>query len=343
MSKPMLGLIIGAILGMLDGASAWFTPAVRPVILSIVIASTIKGLITGVFAGWVARMTNSMALAIATGLAVGLLLSYLAAAVSPDPSGHHYYFEIMLPGCILGGIAGFASQRMGNRRAAAAMALLLLTIALPSHAAERSFTVEKVVNVTPAEAYAMWTSSADVAKFFAPQSRIDARPGGEFTIIFQPKLDPQGDNFGTHGAHVLAAEPGKHLAFEWTAFVLAPLADGGPPAGTAEDRRQLTRVDLTFAPEGEHATRVKLTHSGFGSGAKWDAAYAYFNHAWPHVLDALAALYAKWPDPVARRSRRRTATSSFPMPRSRRMRSGRIARSTTARRPRTRRRRSCRC
>jgi hypothetical protein len=119
MSKPLLGLLLGAILGTLDGASAWFTPEVRPFIVSIVIASTMKGLITGVIAGWIARLTNSIGYAMITGLGVGLLLSYLVAAL-PDANGQHYYLQIMLPGTILGGIAGFASQRFGRARSTAA-------------------------------------------------------------------------------------------------------------------------------------------------------------------------------------------------------------------------------
>lgn len=119
MSKPLLGLIAGAILGLIDGASAWFTPAVRPVILSILMGSTVKGLLTGVFAGWIARVSNSMLLAVVSGLALGLLLSYLVAAM-PGGNGEHYYLQIMLPGCLLGGIAGFASQKLGRPRAAAA-------------------------------------------------------------------------------------------------------------------------------------------------------------------------------------------------------------------------------
>jgi hypothetical protein len=84
------------------------------VLLSIMVASTIKGLATGVAAGWTARRTNSMSLAVLCGLGVGLMLSFLAAYVSPDPAGHHYYLDIMLPGAIVGVIAGLASQRYGS-------------------------------------------------------------------------------------------------------------------------------------------------------------------------------------------------------------------------------------
>jgi hypothetical protein len=48
------------------------------------------------------------------GLAVGLALSGWVASMSPDPAGRFYYFEIMLPGGILGGIVGFATQRFGR-------------------------------------------------------------------------------------------------------------------------------------------------------------------------------------------------------------------------------------
>ena len=44
------------------------------------------------------------------GLPVGMFLAFLVAAM-PHPSGKHYYFEIMLPGSILGAVVGFATQQ----------------------------------------------------------------------------------------------------------------------------------------------------------------------------------------------------------------------------------------
>ena len=111
MNKALLGLILGGILGVFDGLTAWFTPAVRAQLVGIVIGSTVKGLITGVVAGLFARRVNSLPAGIVFGLAVGALLSYAVAAI---PAEHHYYFEIMLPGTILGVITGFATQRFGR-------------------------------------------------------------------------------------------------------------------------------------------------------------------------------------------------------------------------------------
>lgn len=113
MSKAVLGLVAGAVLGLLDGLTAWFTPEVREQILSIVIGSTGKGLITGLLAGWAARRWNSMLVAVLVGLGVGLVLSYAVAAMG-DENGNHYYLQIVLPGAVLGVIVGFAVQRFGK-------------------------------------------------------------------------------------------------------------------------------------------------------------------------------------------------------------------------------------
>ena len=77
MSKPSLGLLLGAILGFVDGASAYLYPYpdVREAIIIIVVMSTLKGLITGVVAGWVATKWQSLPL----GILVGLPLSFAAA------------------------------------------------------------------------------------------------------------------------------------------------------------------------------------------------------------------------------------------------------------------------
>lgn len=80
---------------------------------SILVGSSFKGLLTGVLAGAFARKVRSIPMGVGFGLLVGLLLSYLVAAM-PSETGKHYYFEIMLPGSLLGAIVGFATQRFGR-------------------------------------------------------------------------------------------------------------------------------------------------------------------------------------------------------------------------------------
>lgn len=113
MNKVVLGLVVGGILGIFDGLSAWFTPAVRAELLGIVIGSMVKGLIAGILIGYFAKKVNSVPLGLIFGLGIGLLLAYAVAAM-PQPSGKHYYLEIMLPGGIVGMIVGYATQRFGQ-------------------------------------------------------------------------------------------------------------------------------------------------------------------------------------------------------------------------------------
>ena len=119
MSKPMLGLLLGGVLGAFDGLTALFYPEVASQIMGIVIGSTIKGLIAGVCIGFFARKVRSLPLGILFGLLVGAVLAFAVAAM-PNPQGKHYYFEIMLPGSLVGVIVGFATQRFGGSASRAA-------------------------------------------------------------------------------------------------------------------------------------------------------------------------------------------------------------------------------
>jgi len=131
MNKILVGVIVGAVLGLIDGATAWFTPEVRSQMLSIIIGSTLKGVLAGVAAGWYARRVQSVPKGIAFGFAVGLLLAFLVAAM-PSETGEHYWWQIMVPGSILGGVIGWATQRYGRpaqtRYASAAIAVFVVAI-----------------------------------------------------------------------------------------------------------------------------------------------------------------------------------------------------------------------
>ena len=119
MNKPVYGMLLGGFLGVFDGLTALLSaPEVAPQIVGIVIGSTFKGILAGLLIGWFARKVNSLPLGITFGLAVGVLLAYAVAAV-PNPSGKQYYWEMMLPGGVLGVIVGYATQRYSPRRTAA--------------------------------------------------------------------------------------------------------------------------------------------------------------------------------------------------------------------------------
>ena len=117
MNKPVFGMLVGGFLGIFDGLTAWFTPEARPQITGIVIGSTIKGLVTGVAIGFFARKVQSIPLGVVFGLGVGLLLACLVALMQELQAGKGYYFEIMLPGGILGLVVGLATQKFRPKAA----------------------------------------------------------------------------------------------------------------------------------------------------------------------------------------------------------------------------------
>ena len=116
MNKVLIGVILGAVLGLFDGATAWFTPDARPMMLQIIIGSTVKGIVAGAAAGIFARKVHSTPAGIVFGLLVGLGLAYWVAAMQDK-----YYFEIMLPGAIVGAMLGWATQRYGRASGARAV------------------------------------------------------------------------------------------------------------------------------------------------------------------------------------------------------------------------------
>lgn len=113
MNKIVVGLIFGAVLGALDGATAWFTPGVRSMMTSIMVGSTFKGMVVGLLSGWFARKVNSIQWGIVVGSVLGLAFAFAVAAM-PSETGQHYYLEIMLPGFVVGAMIGFLTQKMGT-------------------------------------------------------------------------------------------------------------------------------------------------------------------------------------------------------------------------------------
>jgi hypothetical protein len=110
MNKPLFGLCLGGGLGVLDGLSALVSaPETAPQIAGIVIGSTVKGMLAGLAVGFFERRVRSLPLGIAFGGLVGFGLAYLVVAL-----GNPYFWEIVLPGCALGLIVGYATHRYGR-------------------------------------------------------------------------------------------------------------------------------------------------------------------------------------------------------------------------------------
>jgi hypothetical protein len=103
-------MLLGGLLGIFDGLTALVSaPETRPEIVGIVIGSTMKGIVAGLLIGLFVRKVRSLPLGIAFGIAVSLFFAYLVAAMQGK-----YYFEIMLPGAIVGLIVGYATSVYGE-------------------------------------------------------------------------------------------------------------------------------------------------------------------------------------------------------------------------------------
>ena len=130
MGKPALGVAVGAVLGALDGLSAWFSPEARPMMLTIVLASTVKGMAVGYIAGLVAKNRRSTAVGVSVGIVAGFVLSAIAAVGQGD-----HYLEIVLPGMLVGALTGFLTQRAPLRSTALRLAFVAALVTSTSAAA----------------------------------------------------------------------------------------------------------------------------------------------------------------------------------------------------------------
>jgi MFS family permease len=113
MNKILVGLVVGLVFGVIDGATSWFYPETHSMLAGIMVGSSIKGMVVGLLSGWFARRVQSMRWGIVVGAAFGLLFAFLVAATD-TVNGRHPYLEIMMPGFVVGAIIGFLTQRLGT-------------------------------------------------------------------------------------------------------------------------------------------------------------------------------------------------------------------------------------
>ena len=114
MKKWLIGLLLGGFLGILDGLTAPLSaPETLPDLLGIVIGSTFKGLVAGILIGFFAQRVRSVGWGIVFGMIVSGFFAFLVALMQYNESGKNYFWQIMLPGTIVGLVVGYATQRHG--------------------------------------------------------------------------------------------------------------------------------------------------------------------------------------------------------------------------------------
>lgn len=145
----------------------------------------------------------------------------------------------------------------------------------------RSFTKTATINGSPAAVFETLTTAEGLRRVMGIDSTVQLAVGGAYEWYFLPN-EPYGRQ-GGEGCQVLAYVPGRVLAFSWNA-----------PPTQPEQRAKRTWVVIELAASGGGATTVlTVTHLGFGEGAEWDKTMAYFDRAWPTVLEALARSFGE--------------------------------------------------
>ena len=116
MNRPVMGLLVGAGLGVLDGLSALVSsPEVSGEIGGIVIGSAMKGLLAGIIVGVIARKLVSSRWSTLIGVVVAGLITVPVAHMNATHYGRpDYYWKIMLPGALVGAIVGYVVMRYGT-------------------------------------------------------------------------------------------------------------------------------------------------------------------------------------------------------------------------------------
>jgi hypothetical protein len=85
---------------------------------SVITFSLLKGLAAGIVIGYVSQKVHSIALGMIAGMAIAAALSLLVVL----RAGMSLFWDIMLPGMLLGVIVGFVTQKFGNQTEARSVA-----------------------------------------------------------------------------------------------------------------------------------------------------------------------------------------------------------------------------
>jgi uncharacterized protein YndB with AHSA1/START domain len=140
---------------------------------------------------------------------------------------------------------------------------------------ERALRFEVTVPASLDEVWAAFTTTDGLATWLWRDTRVDARPGGDWLAIF-----PQ----STAGGTIVSLTPKTHL-------LIAAMAPEQFPAV----RAARTQALFEFAAVTPSSTRVSLVQTGWKTGDEWDAAYEYLAGGNAELLTQLYQRFASGP------------------------------------------------
>jgi uncharacterized protein YndB with AHSA1/START domain len=148
-----------------------------------------------------------------------------------------------------------------------AIVVCLLSAGSQSLAEEPERVLRAELDVpAPIEAvFDAWATEPGARTFLSPTARVESRVDGAYDV--EPPTPGRASSPAASGNRLLVFERPTRLHFTSTS-----------PRNAV--RGQRTVVSVEFIPLAPDRTRLRLTHSGWGSGPDWDAAYDDFEHFW---------------------------------------------------------------
>src|SRR5471032_1509229 len=131
------------------------------------------------------------------------------------------------------------------------------------------------LGVDIAEVWKSLVEPARLARWYAPQARVDAREGGSFWMRVDTDL--------TREAHIDVYQPTRRLR-----LIYMPLT-GQPSEDTVIVDDFLLHSDAATAEKGGSLTILRLLGSGIPEGKQWDPLYLKLRNGWERALLRLKA------------------------------------------------------
>lgn len=138
---------------------------------------------------------------------------------------------------------------------------------------ERAIHISLPIPASIEAVWEAWTTEEGARSFFAPDCRIDLRPGGLYEMYFDPKAEP--GSRGGEGCTVLAIDAPHLLSISWNI---------PPEVPALRNQNQKTNVVINLENTGTNSTQFDFKNDGYGVSQDWDVAYRYFQRAWGEVV-----------------------------------------------------------
>ncbi len=136
---------------------------------------------------------------------------------------------------------------------------------------EKQISYQVSIPASLHEVWQAWTTEEGAKNFFAPDCKIELKPGGAYEMYFN--LDAPPGEKGGEGMIILAIQPEKMLSFTWNS-----------PPDLPTVRGEMTHVVVNLEDKGPDETIVSLDHDGWGEDGEWDRAFDYFTRAWGEIV-----------------------------------------------------------